>query len=147
MTPSPACFDLVRRFEGLKLHAYPDPGSGGEPWTVGWGATGADIGPTTVWTQEQADERLHADLGAFGHAVSLLLGHAPTTQHQLDALTSFAFNLGTPALATSTLLRMHLAGNFDGAANQFQFWIHAGGRVMPGLITRRSSEATLYRTP
>lgn len=45
-------------FEGFRSHAYPDPLSGGEPWTVGYGATGPDIGPDTVWTIEEANADL-----------------------------------------------------------------------------------------
>ncbi len=29
---------LVKRFEGCRLTAYPDPESGDEPWTIGWGS-------------------------------------------------------------------------------------------------------------
>ena len=41
--------------EGLKLTAYPDPKSGKDPWTIGYGCTGPGIGKGTVWTQAQAD--------------------------------------------------------------------------------------------
>lgn len=147
MIPSPACAALVKRFEGCRLHAYPDPGTGGKPYTVGWGATGQGIGPNTVWTQEQADERLEADLQAFSSGVSGLIGKAKTSQHEFDALVSFAYNVGLGNLKTSTLLRLHMAGDKDGAANQFQKWTRASGKIMAGLITRRSNEAELYRTP
>ena len=30
---------LVKEFEGCRLTAYPDPESGGDPWTIGWGST------------------------------------------------------------------------------------------------------------
>ena len=30
---------LVKDFEGCRLSAYPDPGTGAEPWTIGWGTT------------------------------------------------------------------------------------------------------------
>ncbi|MEM1051626.1 MAG: hypothetical protein AAGI28_05970, partial [Pseudomonadota bacterium] len=62
---------LIKRFEGCArlrrdglVEAYPDPGTGGDPWTIGWGATGRGIdrqeriGPGTVWTQAQCDARL-----------------------------------------------------------------------------------------
>ncbi len=38
---------LVQGAEGLRLTAYPDPGTGGAPWTVGWGHTGPEVGPET----------------------------------------------------------------------------------------------------
>jgi hypothetical protein len=30
---------LVKEFEGCRLTAYPDPETGAEPWTIGWGST------------------------------------------------------------------------------------------------------------
>ena len=30
---------LVKEFEGCRLTAYPDPETGGAPWTIGWGST------------------------------------------------------------------------------------------------------------
>lgn len=55
----------IKADEGCRLTAYPDPLSGREPWTIGYGATGAAIGPFTVWTQDQADADLQARLEAL----------------------------------------------------------------------------------
>ena len=151
MTPSAACVSLVQQFEGCAtkqadgtFRAYPDPGSGGDPWTIGWGSTGADIKPGTIWTQQQCDDRLSADLTSFAAKVSAVIGAAPTTQHQFDAMTSFAYNLGVANLQVSTLLRLHKAGDYRGAAAQFGLWNKAAGKVMPGLTRRRAAEAALY---
>jgi len=144
--------DLIKAFEGLArkrkdglIEAYPDPASGGDPWTIGWGSTGPDIRRGTVWTQRQADERFAGHLSAFARKVETLLGNAPTAQHQFDALVSFAYNLGTGNLAKSTLLKKHKAGDFRGAAAEFVRWNRAGGKVMRGLTRRREAEARLYR--
>ena len=141
---------LVRRFEGLArlrpdglVEAYPDPGTGGEPWTIGWGATGADIGPDTVWTEAKCDARLEADLARHAKEVAEAIGDAPTSQHQFDALVSFHYNTG--AIARATLTRLHIAGDHHGAAKEFARWVHAGGKVMKGLVRRREAEAALYR--
>ena len=64
MQTSLAGINLIKAFEGCHLKAYPDPKTGGVPFTIGWGAVGPDIGPDTVWTQEQADERLLKDVEA-----------------------------------------------------------------------------------
>lgn len=140
---------LIKRFEGCArkrsdgmIEAYPDPGTGGDPWTIGWGATGAGIGPGTVWTQAQCDERLARDLLRYAADVARAIGDAPSSQRQFDALASFHYNTG--ALARSTLLRRHLAGDFPAAAAEFARWKHAGGRVMAGLVRRRAEEAHLY---
>ena len=73
-----------------------------------------------------------------------LIGDAKTTQHQFDALVSFAYNLGADNLKTSTLLRKHNAGDHAGAAAEFGKWNKAKGQVMKGLTRRRAAEAALY---
>jgi len=138
---------LIKHFEGCKLKAYPDPGTGGDPWTIGWGTTGKDIHKGLVWTQDQADARFHVDIGHFAVGVANLLGPALTTQHQFDALTSFAYNLGMGNLRGSTLLKRHIAGKYVDAAKEFGKWNKAAGQVMAGLTKRRAAEAALYATP
>ncbi|MBD3729744.1 MAG: lysozyme [Sphingomonadales bacterium] len=142
---------LVRQFEGCArlrgdglVEAYPDPGTGGAPWTIGWGATGADIGPDTVWTQEQCDARLARDLARHAQDVRRAIGDAPTSQPQFDALVSFHYNTG--AIARATLTRRHVAGDHEGAAREFARWNRAGGRVLKGLVRRRAAEERLYRS-
>lgn len=144
--------DLIRKWEGCarrradgRFAAYPDPGTGGAPWTIGWGATGPDIGPDTVWTQAECDARLDTDLACFAGEVAAALGTAPTTANQFDALTSFHYN--TSAIARATLTKLHKAGDFAAAAGEFGKWVHAGGRVLQGLVARRAEEAALYARP
>jgi GH24 family phage-related lysozyme (muramidase) len=151
MTPSSACTALVQEFEGCakkqadgSFVAYPDPGTGSDPWTIGWGTTGADVKPGVIWTQQQCDDRLTHDLTSFAAKVSGVLGSAATSQHQFDALVSFAYNVGIGNLSSSTLLRLHKAGNFADAAAQFGRWNKAAGKVLPGLTRRRAAEAALY---
>lgn len=145
-TPNQACVDLIQHFESCKPEAYPDPGSGGEPWTIGWGSTGPDINEGTRWTQAECDTRFASDLTSYGEQVAALLGNASTSENQFGALTSFAYNAGLHALAESTLLRKHKAGDFEGAADEFGCWIYGSGKKLPGLIRRRTQEAQLYRT-
>lgn len=133
--------EAIKRHEGVRLTAYPDPGSGGEPWTIGYGHTGGVKKGQTI-TQSQADAFLVNDVKRFEEAVNRL---APkTTQGQFDALVSFAFNLGEGNLAKSTLLKKHNAGDYAGAKAEFGKWINASGRRLPGLVTRRADEAERY---
>lgn len=141
---------LIKQFEGCarrlpdgRFVAYPDPGTGGPPWTIGWGATGPGINAGTVWTQTQCDARLERDLARFAAEVVRAIGPAPTTQNQFDALVSFHYNTG--AIARATLTRRHKAGDHAGAAAEFGKWVHAGGRRLNGLVRRRAAEAALYR--
>ena len=148
---SPAGIQLIKQFEGCArlqadglYHAYPDPGTGGAPWTIGWGATGPDIGPRTVWTQEQCDTRLEADIARHARDVARAIAGAPTTQGQFDALVSFHFNTG--AIHRATLCKMHCKGDYSAATLEFGRWKFAGGKVLKGLVRRRREEAKLYRT-
>ncbi len=131
-----------RRADGLYA-AYPDPGTGGDPWTIGWGSTGPGIARGTVWTQAQCDARLEADLLRFAREVERALTGAPTSEAQFDALVSFHYNTG--AIARATLTRLHCRGDYAAAAAEFARWTRAGGRVLAGLTRRRAAEAKLYR--
>ncbi len=146
---SAAGIALIRQFEGCarlrpdgRFEAYPDPGTGAEPWTIGWGATGPDIKSGTVWTKAQCDRRLEADVARHAAQVAQAIGNAPTTRGQFDALVSFHYNTG--AIGRATLTRLHIAGDHAGAAAQFARWVHAGGKVLRGLVRRREAEAALY---
>lgn len=139
----------IQKWEGCRLTAYPDPGTGGVPWTIGWGSTrdeqGHAITPGTTWTQARADARLAEEVEQFAAGVDKLLGAAPTTSDQRNALVSFAYNVGLGALKESTLLRLHKEGDYAGAAQQFARWNKANGKVLDGLTNRRADEAAMYR--
>lgn len=144
-TVSQAGVDLVKEFEGCRTTAYPDPGSGNDPWTIGYGATGAGIARGTVWTAQQCEDRLRDDLNRFAAGVSGAIGDHPTSQNEFDAMVSLAFNVGLDNFKHSTLLRMHQDGEKDQAAGQFVRWNRAAGKIMGGLTRRREAEAALYR--
>lgn len=146
---SPAGIALIKQFEGCarrrpdgRFEAYPDAGTGAEPWTIGWGATGTGIHSGTVWTQAECDDRLARDLARHAAEVARALDAAPTRQHQFDAMVSFHYNTG--AIARATLTRLHKAGDFRGAEAEFGKWVHAGGKRLSGLVHRRAAEAALY---
>lgn len=91
----PQLVEDLKRDEGLRLEAYPDPLSGGDPWTIGYGHTGPDVRRGTVWTQDQAEAALIADIREHS---AQLLEHLPWVAN-LDAarqrvLFNMAFNLG-----------------------------------------------------
>jgi lysozyme len=138
----PFALALIKQFEGCKLDAYPDPGTGNDPWTIGWGSTGTGVRKGVTWTQAQADQRLAADVAQFGAGVTRL---TKGSGHQIGACISLAYNIGLKAFAESTLLKKHNAGDYDGAAAQFAVWNRSGGRVMGGLVRRRSAEARVYQ--
>jgi lysozyme len=130
---------LIRVFEGLRLHAYQCPAG---VWTIGYGSTGHGIGPGLVWTQEQAEARMLQDAQAYWAAAKALCPRLGG--RKLAAVADFAYNLGTTRLAGSTLRRDINAGRAARAAEQFEKWVFAGGRRLPGLILRRHAEAQLF---
>lgn len=134
---------LIKKWEGCKLEAYPDPGTGGAPWTIGYGATGPGIVKGVRWTQRQADDRLAVDVDRFLKGVRSVL-KKPASDSQLGAMTSLAYNIGVGAFRDSTLLRKFNAGDIAGAAEQFARWNRAGGRVMQGLSNRRADERRVF---
>lgn len=149
--------DLIHSFENLKLTAYKDPGSkNGLPITNGWGTTigedGQPIKLGEVWTKEKADRLWLRDAAYMVRCVNILIGNAPTTQNQFDALVSFAYNVGpdmnndgkAEGLGDSTLMKLHRAGDYAGAKTQFAKWNKNDGTVMKGLVRRRAAEAELY---
>lgn len=143
MQTSEAGIDLIKKYEGRRLRAYPDPGTHNMPWTIGYGHTGPDVHPNSVINVEQAEWLLRDDVKRFEEGVRQYVGDC--TQGQFDALVSFSFNLGLKALRGSTLLKKHLAHDYEGAAEEFKRWHYSGQHSMPGLIARRAAEAEMYR--
>lgn len=148
---NPAGLKLLMQSEGCRLTAYPDPGTGGDPWTCGFGATGPDIVPGTVWTQAEADKRLMEDVARFEKAVDELV---PTdlTSNEFSAICVFVYNVGVNAFKKSTLLRLLRQGDKVGAGRQLLLWTKSGTKdgkpqVMPGLVLRRQAELALYKRP
>ena len=74
--------------------------------------------------------------------------HVARTEAQLEALTSFAFNVGIGRLKQSTLLKTIRQGGSKAAIQrQFKRWVYAGGSKLPGLVARRQWEAEHFFEP
>ncbi|EII8817445.1 lysozyme, partial [Salmonella enterica] len=136
-----------KEFEGCSLKAYPDPGTGGDPWTIGYGWThsvdGKPVKPGMMIDEATAERLLKTGLVGYENDVSKLV-KVKLTQGQFDALVSFAYNLGARTLSSSTLLRKLNAGDYAGAADEFLRWNKAGGKVLNGLTRRREAERALF---
>lgn len=133
---------VIKEYEGLRLIAYPDPATNGDPWTIGWGHTGQDVYKGLTITEAKAAQLLFKDLKRFEAAVAKLAPVA--TDNQFSAMVSLAFNVGEANFGKSTLLRKHNAGDYAGAKAEFARWNRAAGKVMAGLTRRRAAEAELY---
>jgi len=144
---------LIKPFEGLarllpdgNVTSYPDPGTKGHPWTIGWGATGPDIQPGTIWTMEQCEDALDHHITYFYVGVCKLSPTFPkASPRRIAAVTSWAYNCGLGNYRVSTFKKRIDAGDWDGAATECVRWNKAAGRVLPGLTRRRAAEAALMR--
>lgn len=137
-----AGINLIKKSEGCDLNAYRDAVG---VLTIGYGHTGnVKIGQKIK--QEQADELLRNDVKKFEDGVNNLL-KVTINQNQFDALVSFAYNLGLGNLKNSDLLAYVNKKDFVNAAKEFSLWVHAGDKVLNGLVKRRAAEQELFNTP
>ena len=144
---------LIKPWEGYHRRlpdggcvAYADPGTGGEPWTIGWGSTGPGIVEGTIWTALQAEEALDKHLLYFASGVlSLSPGLVAEPPRRLAAIISFAYNCGLGNYRISRLRKRVDAKDWDGACEQILRWNKAAGRVLKGLTRRREAEAAFLR--
>ena len=142
MPISPEALQMIASHEGLRLEAYPDPGTGGDPWTVGYGHTGPEVVPGYRVTEAQAMDLLRADANrAYDHVGRVT--QAPLFTWEVEALASFVYNVGGGAYDGSTLLRRLNAGEEPARVirEELPRWVKGGdGRPMLGLVRRRAQE-------
>lgn len=148
--PSQACINIIKHFEGLHkvlpdgmVEAYLCPAG---VWTIGYGHTKGVFQGQKI-TKQECEDLLREDLIEFANYVKEQIT-APLTQAQFDALVSFTYNLGPGNLKISSLRRKLNAGDYVGAANEFNNWNKArvNGQLvaLPGLTRRRTAEAALF---
>jgi lysozyme len=143
-----AAIDLAKRFEGFHRVPKNDPGRANAYvcpagyWTIGYGRLCDPKHPPI--TQAEAEVYLAEDLN---NAVSATLRYCPVLatepEGRLAAIVDFTFNLGVGRLQTSTLRRRVNQRDWSGAATELRRWIYGGGKVLPGLVTRRGAEIAL----
>jgi lysozyme len=135
---------LIKRFEGFRAHAYRDPVG---ILTIGYGHTSMagppEVRPGLTITEAEAGEILARDVERFADAVTCEVKIA-LTDDQFSALVSFAYNVGPENFRKSSVLRAVNARDFDAVPRRLALWVKAGGRTLPGLITRRAAEGELF---
>jgi lysozyme len=142
--------DMLKEFEGFRANPYPDPATGGEPWTIGYGSTRDLRGmPVTAETPpitevEAANLAMLDMLSAFKAVASAI--KVPLTHHEQAAIEDFIYNVGAGNFRDSTLLRLINQEQWALAAKQFELWDHADGKVMAGLLRRRIAEEETFLT-
>lgn len=137
-----AGIDLIKSFEGFRAEPYQDSIG---IWTQGWGHTlGIDQNSPEI-TQEDAEIWLEDDLSDAEHSVENKVSVA-LNDNQYAALVSLVFNIGSFPLLGTLGIKLN-NGDYEGAADEFQRWCHAGGQVVEGLVRRRDAEKALFLTP
>ena len=132
---------LTEDFEGCRLLAYQDVAG---YWTIGFGhRVGVKQGDSC--TPEQAEALLVADI-AWAVAFVNHVVKVPIAQGIFDSLVDFTYNLGSGNLQSSTLLKLVNDSNFKAAAEEFERWDLAGGKVVAGLLRRRQAEETEFKS-
>jgi lysozyme len=141
-----SAFNIIKKFEGLELSSYPDTGG---IWTIGFGST---INKDTGQAIKQGDkidlataERwLKQDIAEREKKIKALV-KVPINDNQLAAITSLAYNIGTGAFGSSTLLRLLNSGTDKKlVADQFLRWNKVQGKEVKGLTNRRILERELF---
>jgi lysozyme len=155
---SQKCIEQIKKDEGVRNRPYQCPAL---LYTVGVGhvidPSHAKVpfanrkqlpipaGWDRVLSAEEIDEILRKDLNRFEAGVLRLI-KVKLTQGQFDALVSFSFNVGLGNLQNSTLRMKLNRGDYKGAAEQFLVWTKAGGKVLKGLVIRRTHEKEMFES-
>ena len=139
MKASQNAYDIIKKYEGLRLEAYRCPAG---VLTIGYGHTKGVTEGMKI-SSEQADIYLVTDItGAEKYLDSLALS---LNQNQFDALVSLIFNIGSGNFSRSTLLCKLKVNPLDPTiGDEFMRWVYAGGRILRGLQKRRADEVRLY---
>lgn len=145
-----AAIELAKHFEGFhrvpkfdterRAHPYICPAGF---WTIGYGHLCDPKHPPI--TEAEAEIYLALDLQS---ALAATLRYCPVlatqSEERLAAIVDFTFNLGAGRLQTSTLRRKINQQDWVSATVELRRWVYGGGRVLPGLVTRRAEEAALF---
>jgi lysozyme len=141
-------YDLIKEFEGLSLKPYKCQA---KISTIGYGSTYYENGTRVQMsdapiTKQRAEQLLQHTADRFASKVANLI-KKPVTQNQFNALVSFAFNVGSGALASSTLLKLvNINPNDAMIAKEFLRWNKVNKVPVQGLTNRRIKESALYFT-
>lgn len=139
MALSAAGFISILAYEGYSSIAY-QPVEG-DVWTIGFGTTqgvkeGDQIDPV------EAMQRANQDAERVQKRIRQCV-KAGLTQGEFDAYTSLAYNIGTEAFCSSTLVKKVNEGDHVGACREILRWVYFKGKKLDGLVNRRERE---YRT-
>lgn len=136
--------EKLKQWEGFKGQAYKDIGG---LWTIGYGHTSAAGAPFVkermTITEEEAEALLKRDIAACERVVEASV-KVPLSDEQFSALVSFAYNVGADAFSKSNLLKKLNQGDYVSVPSELLKWTKVKGKIVKGLIARRSAEIGLW---
>lgn len=142
-----AAYKVWREYEGLRLEAYPDPATGDEPWTIGFGHTGSLSGAKVKKgdriTKEEAELYMKSDLASIYNKLIPLI-KTPLNPNQWAALISFGGNLKWNTLIKSSVIKYINDGRLSEVPGRMALYRLGDGKVMNGLVRRRAAEGNLW---
>jgi GH24 family phage-related lysozyme (muramidase) len=147
-----AAVSLIKEFEGCHLSAYPDPLSGGDPWTIGYGTTrysgGVPVKRGDKITVIEADMLLRIEVDRIAGKLRTSVPHwKEMDDSQKSALVSFAYNLGSGFYGSDgfeTISRCLREKAWDQVPKAMQLYRNPGSNVEAGLMRRRKAEGQLW---
>ena len=132
---SAAVLVSVAVHEGYSSKAYQDVAG---VYTVGFGqADGVKKDDTIDPVRALVKLQNSLDEKAKGMVACI---QVPISQGEYDAYLDFTYNVGVSAFCHSTLNRKLNSGDYDGACKELLKWNTAGGKVVQGLVNRRTEE-------
>jgi lysozyme len=142
---SPAGVRFIGRWEGFRGNLYNDPLG---HCTIGFGhlvhrgnCDGSEPARFKRGiTRRRGLKLLRKDIADYEVAINDVVQVA-LNQQQFDALVSFAYNVGTGAFGTSTLVRKLNQGHYQAVRSELMRWTNNG---LPGLVSRRRAEGELF---
>jgi len=147
-----AGINLIKQFEGVHLTAYPDPLSGGEPWTIGYGTTrysgGVPVKRGDKINMIEADMLLRLEVDRIAKKLATTIPNWKVMDdNQRSALVSFAYNLGESfygAVGFETISKVLRNQAWDQVPKAMELYRNPGSNVEFGLLRRRKAEGELW---
>jgi len=143
---------IIKEFEGCHLSAYPDPLSGGDPWTIGYGTTRYGAGDPVKRGDKinviEADMLLRLEVDRIADRLRTIPHWASMADPQRCALVSFAYNLGTGFYGSAGFDTISAAlrdKDWPSVPAALLLYCNPGSAVEAGLLRRRKAEGALWQ--
>ncbi len=142
---------IIKEFEGCHLSAYPDPLSGAEPWTIGYGttrySTGASVNRGDKINVIEADMLLRLEVDRIADKLRTIPHWGAMSDNQKSALVSFSYNLGAGFYGSDgfgTITTALRDKDWQGVPAALLLYRNPGSNVEAGLLRRRKAEGALW---